>query len=247
MQREFLILMREDKGCGAVKIERREQMLVAEIEVEQNVVLEREQVFKAYISMPEKSEVRYLGVLDDHKGSFTLGEVQTPFGIAVTVKNTGNGEEKLYCVCAEEGRIEEVKSCFEGGGNRKTPQKQNTELKFEREYVKTSEAKLFELFPEFEFEKVKGYFLRKNSRIAEYIMAGKEVYRRINENGYYYFALNRNGEFVVAVPSKTGEETPFEGCKEYSFSVGADMPGGTVYFCIVAGADENGEYFCRKK
>ncbi len=247
MQREYLILMREDKSCGAVKIEQVPEGLMAEIDVEKTVILENNGVFKAYLSMPEKGEVRYLGVLDDHKGNFFLKDTRAPLGIVITIKNTNTAEETLCCVCAEEGKIKEIRNCFEGREKREILPKQTTGTKLEKEYIKTAETQLFELFPECEFEKVNGYFLRNNSKVAEFIMSGKEVYRRITKWGYYYYAHKGNGEFVIAIPSMQGDETPFEGCGEYSFYVGANLLSDTGFYCIVAGSDENGDYFCRKK
>ncbi len=245
MQKEYLILMRGDKSCGAVKVEGCPEGLIAEVNIEQSVVLEKENVFKSYLIVPEKGENSYLGVLEDHKGSFVLKAPGAPFGVAVTVKNTVTGEEKLCCVCAEEGKIQEIQNSFFG-----TEKKETTEgvgVQLEKEYIKTAETKIMELFVDFEFEKVNGFFLRKNSKIAEYIMSGKEVYRRVNEKGYYLFGHKSTGEFVIAIPSAEDEETPFERCGEYSFKVRGDIPGKGAFYCIAAGSDESGEYFCRKR
>ena len=246
MQREYLILMQGDKSCGAVKIEQSAEGLTAEINVEQSVGIENDTVLKAYLTLPNKDEVRYLGVLDGYKAEFTVKNTSAPLGIVITRKNTKNGKEEMCCVCAEQGKLTEMKQCFEGKEKPAISQNEKKEVNLEKEYIKTSEARLYELFPECEFEKVNGYFLRESSRIAQFIMSGKDVYRRIAEWGYYYFAHKGENEFVIAVPSHSDETSPFEGCEEYSFKTGCGLLEDGTHYCIVAGCDENGEYFCRK-
>ena len=252
MQREYLILMQGEKSLGAVKIEPEGNCISADVTVDSEYVLKENCVFKAYITLPAKGETSYLGVLEDHWGKFILKNTVAPIGIVITVKNTQTTAEELCCLCAEEGKLNEVRQCFEG---LKKPEetaviKKEHALEFEKEYLKTAEEKLMSMFEDYSFEKVNGYFLRTNHRIAEYIMSGGEVYRNIMQAGYYYFAdrtTNTAKEFIIAIPAIQGSENPFISCLEYSFEICSDSHPQEKYFCVAAGCDDEGEYFCRKK
>lgn len=244
MQREYLILMQNEKSVGAVRVEQNPEGFAAEIDVDLGYSLEQNSVFKAYFCLPLSAEVRYMGVLDDHKGRFELQNTAQPFGIALTEKNTKSGEEKLCCLCAEQGMLAEVKACFAG----KAQKEQTTKNMFEKEYVKSTAQALFDEFPEFDFEKINGFFLQNIGKIGEYIMSDKEVSLRIAQYGYYFYGQKRTEkEFFIAIPSKTGENTPFENCEKFSFKVKPSFSVDEIFYCIIAGTDENGEYFRRKK
>jgi len=259
MQREYLMLMQDEKSMGAVKLESGGEFVNAEITVDSSVDLGAHGVLKAYLSLPGKGENRYLGVLEEYKGIFTLADTVAPLGIVITFKNTLNGEENFCCLCAEEGKLLEVKECF--FGIRENPEEKKEEKEyipeqteektdFEKEYMQRAEDNLKGMFKDFSFEKINGYYLRNNSRIISYIMGGNGVHRQIMNYGHYYFATkNSEGctEFIIALPGKRGEKSPFENCEEYTFEVKDKGFGDEKYFCVKAGADKDGEYFCRKK
>ena len=258
MQREYLILMQGEKSCGAVKIEQCSEGLLAEISVDSALVLPENCVFRAYLVMPEKKETRYLGVLEDHTGSFALENTAAPVGIVLTLRNTGTGREEFCCLCAEEGKLAEMRGCFENAGKKETAGEERKEQSvenvgkitpaaaFEKEYVKTAIQKLKAMFEDFSFEKVNGYFMRQNSRIIEYILRDGTVPECIAEQGCYYFAVkNGENEFLIAVPAK--EESPFDECAEYAFEIRSEGCRGEKLFCVIAGQDSEGEYFRRRK
>lgn len=249
------MLVREEKSLGVVKVESCSDGLAAEITMDGEALPDENSVFKAYLSLPGRNENRYLGVLEGCRGRFVLKDTVAPVGIVITVKDTLTGKEEFYCLCAEEGKLEAVKNCFK---RPETAEKEASEdssietekVAFEREYMKRAEDKLKELFKDFSFEKISGYYLRSNSRIVEYIMGGNGVYRNIMTYGHYYYAtadVEEGVEFLLAVPGKQNEDIPFENCSEYVFVVDSMGPDDDIYYCVRAGKDKNGEYFCRKK
>ncbi len=265
MQREYLILMQGEKSCGAVRLDTADTGIKAEINMDVSCGLAQEEVFKAYAIMLESNEIKYLGVLDGFMGEYGLEGIASPVGIVITRKQTDSGEEKFFCCGAEEGRLKETEESFSGKAlpykaeqegektinctTEVTPQPADVcTASFEREYLRTAEEKLKVHFPDYEWQKINGYFLPMRNRILEYIMSNSLVYGNIMKNGYYHFGLKNDGDvqmFVVAVPSE--DKIPFENCKEYAFEIGSDGGCGGGLCCITAGVDGEGEFFCRKK
>ncbi len=268
MQREYLILVNGEENCGAVKLEMPENILMAEINIEKKYQLEKDEVFKVYLVCPgkEKERVRYLGVPEGYRGEYALAEVQVPIGIAITRKK--HDREEFFCCCAQEGRIKETEECFKKVFMGKSqepadpePQKANMEkepekeeykpggISFEREYQHTAFEKLEKLTKGFVSEKINGYFLKRKCKILEHIMGSDEVYRRIMRHGYYIFSIKKEEEtemYIVSVPAGKNEENPFVRCEKYVFKVESDVTDDVSFYCVAAGRDKSGEFFCKR-
>ncbi|MDP4118726.1 MAG: hypothetical protein Q8873_06000 [Bacillota bacterium] len=114
MHREYLILTNGENNCGAVKLEISNNTLRAEVDIDGGEALGRGEVFRVYLVCPEApgEKVRYLGVPEDHKGTYELKSTTAPLGIAVTRKNQQSGKENYLCCCAEQGLLKNVENCF---------------------------------------------------------------------------------------------------------------------------------------
>ena len=266
MQREYLILVGGDKNFGAVKVQPASKGLRLEIDIERSVELEEGSVFKAYTVYPSLKETEYLGVLEGYKGDFNIDGGKGAFGVAITRKNTSEGDEKFLCCCSEDGRLDVIEKVFEGGGKQKKepgkkeeekeasavpePREKERETKeFVKEYLASALKKLEKITEGFTSEKVNGYYLRGKNRIMESVMANDKVYKAVVRYGYYIFSTKADGEceqFIISVPVSAKDGNPFEGYEKYAFEVKSDIPGDMNFYCIAAGSDKQGEFFLKK-
>ena len=118
-----------------------------------------------------------------------------------------------------------------------------------KEYLNTAEDKLLMICKGFHTEKIGGYYLKEKSKILEYILGCNGVHQRITSYGYYIFGKKteeKQTRFLIAIPSLKNEENPFDNCKQYAFSVASDGVAQDMFYCVMAGTDEKGEFFCRK-